>query len=297
MVYLVCLLAAVLIVLLVIFLLYRLEIRKLQRQIQFLSEHQSNKELTSSLRFRELRELQALLNKLIRRRKQAQENFLRRDHELKETISNISHDIRTPLTSLAGYFQLLERSTDPEQRAKYGSIIEARIVELRDLLENFFDYIKLEDERYQLAEEQVDIIALLKTSILSFNKKFEEASIHLNLKMPTEPVLVRGNHMAFQRIFNNLIENAIWHGKSLIEIEAKEQDGHIQLIFKNDSYDLSDLEIDDVFNRFYKADRARSANSSGLGLTIVKSLTEKMGGEVQAEISEDRFILSLQFRK
>ncbi|MDO5737773.1 MAG: HAMP domain-containing sensor histidine kinase [Eubacteriales bacterium] len=295
--FLIYLLAAILIVLLVIFLLYRMEIRKLQKQIQFLSENQSNKELTSSLRFRELRELQSLLNKLIRYRKQERENFLRRDHELKETISNISHDIRTPLTSLAGYFQLLERSSDPAQREKYNAIIEGRIRELRDLLENFFDYIKLEDERYQLTEEQVELIALLKTSILSFKKKFEEAPIQLRLNLPTEPIQLPGNHMAFQRIFNNLIENAILHGKSLIEIETRDLDSEIELIFINDALDLRELEIEKVFNRFYKADRARSANSSGLGLTIVKSLTVKMGGEVKAETCKDRFILKLLFRK
>ncbi|MDO5734462.1 MAG: HAMP domain-containing sensor histidine kinase [Eubacteriales bacterium] len=295
--YLVYLLILLLLILLLILLLYRQEIREIRKQIEFLSDNQSNKELTSSLRFRELRELQSLLNKLIRQRKEERENFLRRDHELKETISNISHDIRTPLTSLAGYFQLLERSSDPRQSKKYNAIIEARITELRDLLENFFDYIKLEDERYHLVEEELELIALLKTSILSFNKKFEEAAIQLKLKLPTEEILLRANYMAFQRIFNNLIENAIYHGQSLLEIEAQDLGSKLKIIFKNDFPDVGELEIENVFNRFYKADRARSANSSGLGLTIVKSLTEKMGGEVKAESEENCFILTLEFKK
>ena len=278
----------------ILFCLYRQEIRSLTDQLDFLSQHESNKELSSSLHFKELRRLSEKLNELIRKEKELRELYHCRDLEIQETITHISHDIRTPLTSLSGYFQLLQKTENPVKAALYTEVIKARIEELKTLLEDSFRYVKLADERYELERSEVDLSAELRQSLDSFSELIREK--HLCLQVDCPPGLIIWSHQAaLQRILNNLLSNALTYAKTRIDLSVSAQEKAVQIQIANDLDPDHRPDIKRIFERYYTDDPSRHRRGSGLGLTIVYRLVTKLAGNVEAELQGQIFQITLEF--
>ena len=139
-----------------IWILYRRQVKKTCRQLAFLKEQKTNMRLTADLPFPELNELTDGVNSVLDLSREMRQEAQKNETDLKETITNLSHDIRTPLTSLDGYFQLLIQSESEEERLRYIEIIKARIGSLKEMLEELFTYTKLQDAEYELETECVD---------------------------------------------------------------------------------------------------------------------------------------------
>ncbi|MGN0622976.1 MAG: sensor histidine kinase [Oscillospiraceae bacterium] len=273
----------------VIILLNRRQVRKTCRQLAFMRKNETNMRLTSDLPAGELNKLIDLVNGMIDDTERIRREALRGEESLKEAVTGISHDIRTPLTSLDGYFQLLSQSCSDEERAHYIGIIQGRISSLKDMLEELFTYAKLQNSAYEIECGQMDISKCAVDAMFTFYEDFKKHKIEPQVEVCEERLLINGNEEAVRRLVQNLLKNALEHGKSSISVRLFEKDSEAVFVCENDMEDTGDIDINKVFERFYKADSARAQTSTGLGLAISKALTEKMGGRISAEINGSVF--------
>ena len=212
---------------------------------------------------------------------------------LKETITNISHDIRTPLTSLNGYFQLLSESNCEEEKERYMIIIKTRIDNLKNLLEDMFTYMKIQDDNYKVLKEDLSMNKIVYDNLFSYYEDFKLKEIEPDINITEESIIIFGNQLSLDRIVNNLINNSLIHGKSYIGVTLSQSEDYISLIVENDVENGQDIDLENIFTRFYKKDKARTSNSTGLGLTIVKELVESMDGKIEASIDGDIFKIEI----
>lgn len=283
------------VIFIILFILYRRQVRKTCCQLAFLKSHQTNLRLTSGLPFRELDELVDGMNEIIDLSREIQQNSRQSESHLKETVTNLSHDIRTPLTSLDGYFQLLLKSESEEERQRYIAIIQTRIGSLKDMLEELFTYTRLQDDGYELELKPLDFGACVYSTVFSFYEDFQKKGIEPHTDFCDGHLLISGNEEAIRRAVQNLIKNALEHGGTQISFVLFRKDGFAGFQCSNRVTNGEKIDIGQVFQRFYKADSARTHTSAGLGLAIARGLVEKMGGTIAAELKDDIFIVTLQF--
>lgn len=282
-------------ILFILFLLYRRQVKTACRQLAFLKSHQTNLRLTASLPCRELNELTDQINELIDRSRQISLDSRKRETDLKETIANLSHDIRTPLTSMDGYFQLLLESGSEEERNHYISVIQTRIESLKNMLEELFTYTRLQDTDYKLETEEMDFGKCVCSTVFSFYDDFQKKGIEPSADFCSGHLMINGNEEAVRRTLQNLIRNALVHGQSQISLSLFCRGGRAGFRCSNDTEHPEEIDISQIFSRFYKADAARTHTSAGLGLSIAKGLTERMGGSISAALEDNLFTVEILF--
>jgi len=217
------------------------------------------------------------------------------DENLKGTITNLSHDIRTPLTSLDGYFQLLTDSKEEEERTKYIKIIKERINSLKDMLEELFTYTKLQSNDYSLELKKYNLNKILYETIFSFYDDFKTLEIEPEIEIGNDSIYILCNDVALKRIIQNIIKNTLVHGKDNISVKMEQMGSTVRISFSNNFEVGEDMDIEQVFERFYKADTARNHTSTGLGLSIARELALKMGGTIDAQKNINTFLIQLSF--
>ena len=195
-------------------------------------------------------------------------------------MTNISHDLRTPLTAILGYLELLEQEKKSESVKKSLDVIENRAQALKELTQELFQYtVILAQDKLTL--EPIDLREVLEESILSFYGAMNEAEIVPELSITQSSVIRQSNRMAMARIFGNIIGNALKYSDGDFSVELHD-DG--QIIFKNHAGSLDKLQVEKLFDRFYTVQEARG--STGLGLSIARSLVEQLGGSILAEYED-----------
>lgn len=283
------------IVFLTMIILYRRQVKQTCRQLAFVKENDTNMRLQKMGGFPELDTLRNELNEVITQTKKLNRETIRNEERFKETITNISHDIRTPLTSLDGYFQLLQETESEEERERYVAIIKERITGLKAMLEELFTYTKLQNKNYELAVESLEFGKCVYETVFSFYEEFKNKGIEPEVEFAEEVYPIVGNKEALRRIMQNMIKNALEHGKSAIAMRLWEENGYVWFACENDVERPEEIDIEQVFERFYKADSARTHTSTGLGLSIARNFTEKMDGKMAVKLEEDRFGIQVGF--
>ena len=294
--------------LLLLVLLLRLyaAIRFVCRQLETIQEG-SHIQLTVTTRQRPLLTLCRILNRILSSRDRTQIQYEQAQKQLKQNITNLAHDIRTPLTGASGYLQLARECHDAAKNDHYLASAGRRLNELEDMLEKLFLYTKLTNEAYVFPEENklsIQLLPLLSECLLSLYTDFEEKKILPEIHFRQEGFRVRADEDSLRRIFLNLIQNALLHGSGGLRIlqSSGEAPAHCPLrstarsrtispagclIFENPFPKSRPMDISQIFDRFYKADPARGRASSGLGLFIVRELMRKLGGEAMAETAAE----------
>lgn len=211
------------------------------------------------------------------------------DRELKEAVTNISHDIRTPLTAICGYLDLLEKQVLSEDTERYIEQIRNRSEVLKQLTEELFRYSVM-SSLPELSYEKVNLCRVLEETLISFEGALQQANIEPEIQMPSNPVWRTLDNSAVTRVFGNIINNAIKYSDGDFSI-ALEDNGTI--VFANIARELNTVEVGKLFDRFYTVDSARK--STGLGLSIAKLLTERMNGTIKAEYVSDKLIITINF--
>ena len=218
-----------------------------------------------------------------------------------ELITNVSHDLRTPLTSIMGYLRLLQDSKyeSKEQHNEYVRIAFSKSEQLKNLIEDLFEYTKLTNEKMVLEKQEVCITELLEQLIEELVPQAEEEGLILVKQFPKERVYAAIDSEKMVRVFENLLMNAIKYSKDdgEIKVSLQRQRRNIQITVANHSEEFTKEELGNLFERFYKKDQSRSrvTEGSGLGLAIAKSIVELQGGEIRAEYEDGiiQFIVSL----
>lgn len=275
-------------------LLYKREIRDIVKRLQFIRDNDTNMKINLKLKAKEINELAIRLNHLINHYKIEKVAVSKAQHEFKEEITNISHDLRTPLTSIAGYVQMLEsESTPKEKRAEYYSIIRRRIDTLIKMLDEFFEFARIESDEYPLQLEKINVSNVLAYVISLFYYDFLSKGEEPSIQIPSAPIYIYADKDALKRVFQNLIKNYLNHGTGSISISVKEERNHVYISFKNYAADIDNEEAEKLFKRFYTADKSRTKKTTGLGLAIVKNLVAKMNGEVEAYVEDSYLVIKI----
>ena len=234
--------------------------------------------------------LAAEINVQLRKLREQRHRYVQGDAELKVAVTNISHDLRTPLTAIQGYLDLLEQAELSEESARYVEMIKNRAEHLTVLTEELFRYSVLLSEGKELAKEPVVLNAALEESVAGFYAVLTERRIEPGIRMPEEKVVRLLDVSALSRIFSNLLNNALKYSDGDLEIELT-KDGEI--VFSNTAKSLDGVQVGKLFDRFYTVDPAR--RSTGLGLAIAKTLVERMGGTIGARYEDGRLRIVLKF--
>lgn len=232
---------------------------------------------------RYVRRLAAEINVQLRKLREQRHRYVQGDAELKAAVTNISHDLRTPLTAIQGYLDLLEQVDLSEDGARYVEMMKNRAEHLADLTEELFRYSVLLSEGKEFVKEPVVLNAALEESVAGFYAVLTERGIVPEIRMPECKVVRELDGSGLARVFSNLINNVIKYSDGDLEIELKE-DGTI--LFSNAAKGLDEVQVGKLFDRFYTVESARK--STGLGLAIAKTLVERMGGTIGASCDTGR---------
>lgn len=255
-----------------------------------------NRRLTSLDGDKNFEKLLIAINKYLEETQSEKIKYIRREKEIRKEIENISHDLRTPLTSILGYLEFLENEDISEkEKAEYLTIIRRRSIGLYNLVQIFYDVSRLEGNEYKFNIEKVDINKAVREHILLFYNDFESKNIDVEADLLNEAAFVEVDKNALDRIFTNLLQNAIKYANYKFKVSLEKSNNNVKIILSNDANTLDENDIEHLFDRFYVKDYSRSNSSSGLGLTVAKLLIEQMNGEIKADINKGILWLSITF--
>lgn len=250
----------------------------------------SNTLIDISSNDKRMRHLANEINIQLRKLRDERRKFQLGDLEVKAAMINISHDLRTPLTAICGYLDLLEQEEKSETVNRYTAVIRNRTEMLKQLTEELFRYSVILASAEALKIEPVVINNILEESIASFYTVLKEKQIVPKVSIPQKKVIRDLDRFALSRIFANLLNNAIKYSNGDLEVTLSEN-GEIRFI--NHASDLSEIEVGKLFDRFYTVNNA--GNSTGLGLSISKALVEKMNGTISAEYHDGMLTICILF--
>ncbi len=241
-------------------------------------------------------ELLVCLNDLLEQRQEERAHYRRKEQELRRQIANVSHDLRTPLTSILGYLQLLEQEElPPEKRREYFQVVEGRARTLQTFIAAFYDLSRIEGGELPLERERVDLGRALSDQLAAAYEQIEESGLEMEVDVAADLPLVWADSGAVTRIFSNLLTNALRHGSDTLSIKLYRKGNVIVSAFSNRAEGLTAEDAAHVFERFYTADKMRTGQSTGLGLAIVKALAERMGHAVCARWEDGVFTIEVRW--
>ncbi len=236
-----------------------------------------------SSRDRHMRRLANEINRQLRKLRAQRHRYTQGDLELKQAVANISHDLRTPLTAICGYLDLLEQEEHSVSSSRYIGIIRNRAEMLSELTEELFRYSVITSGEGHAGGEPVIVNRVLEESVASFYSAFKARGIVPQVCMPQEKVVRTLDKSALARVFSNLLNNAAKYSEGDLDITLS---ANGDIIFANTARGLNEVQVGRLFDRFYTVEAASS--STGLGLAIARTLAEKMGGKVSAEYEGGR---------
>ena len=209
------------------------------------------------------------------------------DIELKTAISNISHDLRTPLTAICGYLEVMKEEPKSQKMQDICDIITERTELMKKLTEELFRYSVILTEE-QAEQTEISVNGVLEDCIMGYYAALTEKGIVTTVDICEEPVMRMGDKLSLSRVFSNIISNAIKYSDGDLDIKM---DGGT-ITFSNSASKLTSVQAAKLFDRFYTVESAR--NSTGLGLSIARTLTERMGGVIYADLIDNRLVITIK---
>lgn len=273
---------------------YRKQINDIRRQLEFLKNEDTNYRLTSYASIGKAGEIIDAVNAFAVRMREEERRLKKENRIYRESITSISHDIRTPLTSAKGYIQMLQKGElTEEKRKEYLEIAEGRLDDVADMLGQLFEYARIEAGEMEWEPEEFYAGKVFARTISLFYEEFCEKGCEPEVIIAKEPCKIRADRHCFIRIIENLVKNALVHGTGEYRMELAAEGGRMVLRVGNLTDSIEPWDMDKIFDRFYTTDQSRSRKCTGLGLAIVKRFTEQMGGETKAYLKGKRFTIEV----
>lgn len=282
--------AAVIMVLCGKILLMRKAANEIREGVSYRLKTDTNTLIDIASRDKAMRALAQSLNEELRALRRQRQIYYQGNVALKEAVTNISHDIRTPLTAIRGYLELLEEEKKTENISRYLNIIAERTEVLSQLTEELFRYTVAVPITAEEDMTEEDLSKLLEESVLASYAVLVKKGIKPNIRLPEEKVKCKINTKTTRRIFENILHNALKYSDGDLRITLSEQG---EVVFANHAAALDEVQVGRLFDRFYTVENAKTA--TGLGLAIAKQLTEQMGGSIVAWYEDGMLYLKLRF--
>jgi len=289
-------LIAVILILTTSFVRYKKDVRYITRQI--INSNGEYQNLKMNTLNKDLEHLVLSINNLYEINQQNNIKIKHSEEELRCSIANMCHDLRTPLTSIMGYVQLIdENHLNKDKRYKYMDIVKKRTTRLQNLITNFYELSRIDagDCKFNLKSINLKDI-LCETIALSYND-FTKNNIEPAINIEEGNYTIISDEKAVMRIFSNLINNIIKHGEKNVTITLKLQDNCILTEFSNNVSNLKIENINHLFDRTFTADITRTNENTGLGLSITKSLITQLGHEITANLSNETLKIVIVWNK
>ena len=275
---------------------YQRQIRHIRKQLLFIQAEESNLLLSSVCAVGETPELIREINDLLEQARKEQRGLQKVNKSYRESITSISHDIRTPLTSVKGYVQLLKnKDISEEKRTEYTRIVTRRLEELGTMLNQLFEYARIEAGEFPLHVERINLGNLFAEILSMFYEDFSSRGFEPQVKIAREAMFIHADRHACSRIVENLLKNALVHGKGNYRFSAEAREGQAVISIANETEQIEEKDLEQIFERFFTTDQSRSRRTTGLGLAIAKEFTEQMQGSIQAAFRDGYFTVEVCF--
>ncbi|WP_071394751.1 sensor histidine kinase [Bacillus tuaregi] len=286
-----------------LFLLIRLlslkkEVKNITEQLQLYNQRKTNKKMDMVLGDQDMERLGLEINQLIDLYVSENRRRVRFEQEQRQAIANMSHDLRTPLTSILGYIQMAEAEDVTEkERKEWLSIANSRARRLETLLKDFFELSVIESTDYHLKSKKISLKNLTIDALMSFYDRFKERNMEPMIHLPDQDIFIHSDGSAVTRVIENLLANAITHSDGNIMVSLDDYASTARLTVTNDAHSLTEEAVSRMFDRFYMADQSRTGKSTGLGLSIVKGLMEKMNGTITGTLKDKKLTIVCEWKK
>lgn len=289
-------LIAIIIFLITIIIGYKREFRRINNQItENLDEYANIK--TKSVD-KDIENLVESINLIFDSRQKIVAEKNKNEEKIRQSISNMSHDLRTPLTSIMGYLQMIksEKSSEADKK-EYMDIVEKRTKSLQQLISSFYDLSRMEGNEYNFNYKKVNLSSILCENIAVFYNDFRNNNIEPIIEIDENVKDIISDDGAINRIFSNLIINMIKHGENFVKITLRQENDVIITEFINKATRLTQENVDKLFDRFYTVDNSRSDKNTGLGLYITRIMVEKLGHSISSKIDNGYLIIEIIWNK
>ena len=285
-------------VLLFLLLLQRNEIRSITNQLKEIMPQDTNELVHSDGSGKASADLINEINALLRQMQRSRIHYQQKNHALEQMMTNISHDLRTPLTSAMGYIHLIQGSglTEDEKNRELA-IIEKRLIRLEELINSFFEFSQIISNDKAPEKVECNIVAVLEESIAHYYDDYSARDRQILFACEQHKLMIYSNKHMLLRIFDNLISNALKHGTGNLtvsvdlvkDMQAAET---VQIRFENELHDFN-MDINHIFDEFYTTDISRTKGNTGLGLAIAKQFTEILNGSISAQNADGIFMMTV----
>ena len=264
-------------------------LKEIERLLDKILKDDTNNLITTSSSDKDIKNLIIFLNKELKELRKQKLQYEAGNRELKNNITNISHDLRTPLTAINGYVDLLEREELVESQKEYLGILKKKVNELTELTSQLFDFSKTIDSNIQINKEKCFINEILEETLSSYYAVFKEQNIVPNILICKEKVYKTINKISLIRIFENILSNVLKYSDGDLNVELKENG---LIIFSNKANKLDETTVQKIFDRYFTVENANK--STGIGLSIAKQLVELNGGTIIVKYIKENLIIEIQ---
>ncbi len=268
----------------------RRSLEEISNEFKNLLDEDTNMQITIASPDKRVREFASNINKELSVLRKRSRMVANKSTEVQVAVTNIAHDIRTPVTAISGYLELLEEEGLEERAARYVSIIRERTESLKALTEELFEYSIIDATSDELNYENLTLNDELEVALAAAYRSFMDIGIAPEIAITDKKVIRSLDRKAVQRIFGNLLNNVVKYSDGDLTVKLDENG---TITFVNSSAALTEIEAGLLFDRFYTVENARG--STGLGLSIAKLLTEKMGGKISATYKDGKLSITVKF--
>jgi len=245
-----------------------------------------------STRDKDMKRLANDINRTLEEVRKAYHRYREGDREMKVAVTNISHDLRTPLTAICGYLSFIKKLDKSEEMERYFDIIEDRALYMKKLTEELFEYSVIISSESIAEKEDVWMNRMLEDCIMEHYAVLMEKGIALEVDITEKKIVRAVNETQIERVFSNLISNALKYSDGDLSITMTDEG---VITFSNSAKSLDKLHVEKLFDRFYTVESAR--NSTGLGLSIARKFVEENGGIITAGYGANRLAITIEFSK
>ena len=289
-------LIAIIIFLITIIIGYKREFRRINKQITENVDEYANIKTKSV--DKDIENLVESINLIFDSRQKIVAEKNKNEEKIRQSISNMSHDLRTPLTSIMGYLQMIksEKSSEADKK-EYMDIVEKRTKSLQQLISSFYDLSRMEGNEYNFNYKKVNLSSILCENIAVFYNDFRNNNIEPIIEIDENVKDIISDDGAINRIFSNLIINMIKHGENFVKITLRQENDVIITEFINKATRLTQENVDKLFDRFYTVDNSRSDKNTGLGLYITRIIVEKLGHSISSIIDNGYLKIEIIWNK
>ena len=266
-------------------------IKEIEEKFDFIIESDTNNLITISTNDIDLKQLAKKINQNLKKIRELEIQYNQGNEELKRSITNISHDLRTPLTAIRGYLDLIEHNNLTEKQENYLLFIDEKVKILTDLTEQLFNFSKSLDSYQDIKKQNVVLNSVLEETICASYDLFMQHNINPKIYITKEKIIKQIDENMLKRIFENIISNEIKYSDEFLEIKLNKNG---KIIFRNKTKNLDKTSVEKIFDRYYTVENAKK--STGIGLSIAKQLVELNNGTISANYEDGYLIIEIYFK-